>query len=111
MICVIVYGVRLRIHMFPRHSFRSLPFLQLKYLCSTVLAIKSDRKHRASIDSLRFFVSWQVLKITGLSLDINMDHFIEWEFEPNPKAAESKIQPRITAVVILLLAAVISCNY
>nr|XP_058944408.1 maltase-glucoamylase-like [Pocillopora verrucosa] len=53
----------------------------------------------------------KVLKITGLSLDINMDHFIEWEFEPNPKAAESKIQPRITAVVILLLAAVISCNY
>lgn len=111
MICVIVYGVRLRIHMFPRHSFRGFPFLQLKNLCSTVLAIKSDRKHRASIDSLRFFVSWQVLKITGLSLDINMDHFIEWEFEPNPKAAESKIQPRITAVVILLLAAVISCNY
>lgn len=89
--------------MFPRHSFRSFPFLQLKNLCSTVLAIKSDRKHRASIDSLRFFVSF--------SLDINMDHFIEWEFEPNPKAAESKIQPRITAVVILLLAAVISCNY
>lgn len=97
--------------MFPRHSFRSFPFLQLKNPCSTVLAIKSDRKHRASIDSLRFFVSWQVLKITGLSLDINMDHFIEWEFEPNPKAAQSKIQPRITAVVILLLAAVISCNY
>ena len=96
MICVIVYGVRLRIHMFPRHSFRSLPFLQLKNLCSTVLAIKSDRKHRASIDSLRFFVLF---------------HFIEWEFEPNPKAAVSKIQPRITAVVILLLAAVISCNY
>lgn len=111
MICVIVYGVRLRIYMFFCYFFRSLLFFQLKNFCLIVFVIKFDRKYRVSIDFFCFFVLWQVLKIIGLLFDINMDYFIEWEFEFNFKVVVSKIQFCIIVVVIFLLVVVISCNY
>lgn len=65
-----------------------------------------DMKEKATYD-----INYKVLKITGLSLDVNKDHTIDWEFEPNPKAAVRKIEPYITAVVVLLLVVFISCSY